>query len=200
MRRCPSGILALELDNYGHFFNFRFELGLARAPSREYNTFCGERSEPNEVNKVSGAHDQLADALQAVFRCWVEATRRQDRQHDMPLMALLVLGTIKKEPGITVSELARRLGIAKSHGSDLVDGLTQKELVTKEADPDDRRLLRLVLSAKGQDLIAEGEASIRQRLLAITADVPEELANRLATDLQALQAIIARNRCRAGVS
>jgi len=145
---------------------------------------------------MSDPYDQLFDSLQTVYRALVEEIRRQDRDQEMPYLSVMVLGKIGKHPGITVSELARRLSMAKSHASELVEDLARKGLVGKQPDPNDKRLLRLFLSAAGEAILQEGRATVRRRFLEVIAGLPESQAQRIAQDMQALHAVIVRNRSR----
>lgn len=47
-------------------------------------------------------------------------------------------------------DLAERLSCDKSHVTGLVDGLEERGLVTRQADPRDRRIKQLVLTEAGE--------------------------------------------------
>jgi DNA-binding MarR family transcriptional regulator len=52
----------------------------------------------------------------------------------------------------TVTALSEELGISVASASRAADGLVRKKLVTRVEDPNDRRVKRLALTAKGQRL------------------------------------------------
>lgn len=52
----------------------------------------------------------------------------------------------------TVTALAEELGISAASASRAADGLVRKKLATRVEDPDDRRVRRLALTAKGREL------------------------------------------------
>jgi DNA-binding MarR family transcriptional regulator len=52
----------------------------------------------------------------------------------------------------TVTALAEALGISAASASRAADGMVRKKLVTRVEDPDDRRVKRLALTAKGKRL------------------------------------------------
>ncbi len=56
------------------------------------------------------------------------------------------------EEAHTVTSLAEHLGISVASASRAADGLFRKKLVTRVEDPDDRRVKRLALTAKGRRL------------------------------------------------
>ena len=65
------------------------------------------------------------------------------RESAMPPPVFFMLREIVREPGITVSELARRVALVKSYVSRSVDLLVHRGYVRKEPDPLDQRLIRL---------------------------------------------------------
>ena len=52
----------------------------------------------------------------------------------------------------TVSSLAEHIGISVASASRAAEGMVRKKLVTRVEDPDDRRVKRLALTARGQQL------------------------------------------------
>ena len=67
-------------------------------------------------------------------------------------MKVLVDLTSPDEDARTVTALSEELGISVASASRAADGLVRKRLVTRVEDPDDRRVKRLALTAKGQRL------------------------------------------------
>ena len=84
--------------------------------------------------------------------------RHAFRQIDIPPTALILLRNLEKEPGLTVSELARRSGTVKSHVSKLVDQLVAQGFLEKQTDPSDQRLLRVFITETTRKAKAEMEA------------------------------------------
>jgi DNA-binding MarR family transcriptional regulator len=68
--------------------------------------------------------------------------------------ALLELGGLGETTGAwQVSDLAERFGVSVPSMSRAVDGLVKAELATRVEDPDDRRVRRVRITAKGKDLV-----------------------------------------------
>jgi DNA-binding MarR family transcriptional regulator len=67
------------------------------------------------------------------------------------MKALVDLQSADEDSG-TVTALSEELGISVASASRAADGLVRKKLVTRVEDPDDRRVKRLALTAKGQRL------------------------------------------------
>lgn len=68
--------------------------------------------------------------------------------------ALLELGGLGEETEERqVTDLAETLGVSVPSMSRAVDGLVRKRLATRVEDPDDRRVRRIAISAKGKKLV-----------------------------------------------
>ena len=67
-------------------------------------------------------------------------------------MKVLVELEAADEDARTVTALSEELGISTASASRAADGLVRKKLATRVEDPDDRRVRRLALTAKGREL------------------------------------------------
>ncbi|TDQ54312.1 MarR family winged helix-turn-helix transcriptional regulator [Actinorugispora endophytica] len=72
----------------------------------------------------------------------------------LPITELVVLRNVLDSPGVTVTRLARDLGMRQSNTSAAVRGLVERGLVARESSPTDRRVTRLVPTEKS---LAESE-------------------------------------------
>jgi DNA-binding MarR family transcriptional regulator len=83
----------------------------------------------------------------------------------------------------TVTALAERLGISAASASRAADGMVRKKLVTRVEDPNDRRVKRLALTAKGQRLadriISARLASLEEFTGSLEADERRKLESAL---------------------
>ena len=62
------------------------------------------------------------------------------------------------------TRLAERLTVSPPSVTAVIDGLVARELVTRAADPDDRRRLTLALTSAGRQLLLEADAAVSARL------------------------------------
>jgi DNA-binding MarR family transcriptional regulator len=67
-------------------------------------------------------------------------------------MKVLVELEAADEDARTVTAVSDELGISAASASRAADGLVRKKLATRVEDPDDRRVRRLALTAKGREL------------------------------------------------
>jgi DNA-binding MarR family transcriptional regulator len=122
---------------------------------------------------------------QAFWRAFREVDsirlRQWERSH-VTLPQLRVLYHLRRQPGATTGELARRLGITVSTTSGLVIKLVDRGLVVRGSLADDRRQAPLRLSDNGAALLGEFSDDSR----AFLGDVAE----RLGTDLESVTVVL----------
>ncbi len=133
---------------------------------------------------MSANHELLAVLLRDVHRGLGLYFRETLEAFDFTLPMLIISNRIKVQPGITVSELARQTGFAKSHVSNVIKDMEQKGWVDKLADEADQRLLRLQLNSHGTDHLQAIGGRIRTRLNDLVADMPDEKADALVDGLK----------------
>ncbi len=119
---------------------------------------------------------EMAPAMRRMFEVrpspderdkWLSLTAHQ-------LEALAVLD----EANLTMGELCERLDISESAATALSDRLVARGMVSREADPDDRRVIRLSLSEDAMDMVERFRALKRRRIadvLSVLGDA--DLAN-----------------------
>src|SRR5690606_12877926 len=81
---------------------------------------------------------------------------RAGKEYELPPFSFMLLRHIKEEPGVTLSELARRVGAAKSHISTTLEHLVKEGYVEKRSDPSDQRLVRLRVTEAARSVFARG--------------------------------------------
>jgi DNA-binding MarR family transcriptional regulator len=74
----------------------------------------------------------------------------------------------------TAGELARAIIITLPSLTQLVDGLVERKLVERYADPTDRRKVRLALTPEGRALYAHAREAAEQRVATILAVLPSD--------------------------
>lgn len=104
--------------------------------------------------------------MEEVHGLFIQVARRlRRRRHPGGLTPLqvLVLRELASVPGsLRPSDLAERLDVTPGTVTPLVDRLIRAELVTRERDPGDRRVLRLSLTPAGRRCLREAEEEDRR--------------------------------------
>ncbi len=99
----------------------------------------------------------LMGTARALRRRWAERLAPSDlTPHDV--RALRAIGT---EGPLRLGALAERLRIAPRSATDVVDRLTERDLVTRTPDPADRRAATVALTESGRDRLDDVSASRR---------------------------------------
>jgi DNA-binding MarR family transcriptional regulator len=97
---------------------------------------------------------------------------------DMTVAQLRVLLLLHTEGKSRMSSIAGTLGIAVSTATGIIDNLVKKELVTRSADTEDRRVVICGLSPKGQEVINRiwvyGQLQMEKLLNGLTAEQLEK--------------------------
>jgi DNA-binding MarR family transcriptional regulator len=112
----------------------------------------------------------LARLARLLERACTELTLSQYR-----LLAMIADGAER------ASQIAGRLSLTKPTVSATIDTLVERGLVTRTTADDDRRALRLQITAEGRDVVGAAERAMRERLddLLTRVDDPETVQSAL---------------------
>ncbi|MEX0768326.1 MAG: MarR family transcriptional regulator [Microthrixaceae bacterium] len=110
-----------------------------------------------------------ADAVRAAARlAKVAGTALSEGELTLPQYRVLVFLAVRSRPATHVAAL---LGVSASSMTSVVDGLVARSLVTRSADPSDRRRVMLALTTEGirvmhlgDELVGAGLNRLLQRL------------------------------------
>ena len=87
------------------------------------------------------------------------------REHGTPLSHVQVLAMLNDMGTMSVSEISRRLGIAKPNITPLVDRLYESGYVDRQHDENDRRVVNIVLLEAGKEKLDAIRATISRQIL-----------------------------------
>ncbi|MFE5836830.1 MarR family winged helix-turn-helix transcriptional regulator [Arthrobacter sp. NPDC056493] len=115
---------------------------------------------------------ELAQDFREALRHSVYLVRRLDADGEL---SAAQLGTLKMllDDGVRVGEIARNLGVKVPSATEQIIKLERAGLVRREADPDDSRAVRVVLTAEGRDAVE----SANRRRNAVMAGILESLTD-----------------------
>lgn len=103
-----------------------------------------------ETLSAEDLHD-LAGALRTAVWSLRRYGERQAGLEQLPHSEFEVIRTVSDNPGISVSDVARTLGLQPSNVSTTVRKLVERGLVRRAADERDRRTIRLYLTAEATE-------------------------------------------------
>lgn len=121
--------------------------------------------------------------------------RQTALEQGLPAQFMGMMHKLLASDGVTVSELARRTGLAKSHVSKTVDRLAQMGLAEKLRDGADRRLVRVAATADARERFRQVHGMALQRWAGLVAAMPPDQVQALVSGLRALEAALAEAGC-----
>ncbi|MGE5370956.1 MAG: MarR family winged helix-turn-helix transcriptional regulator [Solirubrobacterales bacterium] len=140
--------------------------------------------------------ERMIELLRDVNRGLGKVVKEVVVSHDIPLGVMVAAREISADPGITVSELSRRTGMAKSHISNIIRALEMRGWVEKRPDPDDQRLLHLDLTPAAIQQLRLVRSHIRARLTALVEGIPAQKAADMMAGLEELQSVLKNDSAR----
>src|SRR5215469_13526521 len=128
----------------------------------------------------------MADLLALFTQCAKllrEAADEAMSRHGVRVGQHIVLSVLWEQDGLTPGEVARRLGAATPTIVNTATRMEEAGLLTRRPDPDDARLVRLYLTARGRSArepVRESRAALEQRATAtLTAAERDHLRSAL---------------------
>lgn len=76
----------------------------------------------------------------------------------------LALESVSDQKELTMSKLAKNLNIGLSTATGIIDRLIKRKLVIRERNPDDRRIVKVLLSKKGYKIMSSHKEQERKSL------------------------------------
>jgi DNA-binding MarR family transcriptional regulator len=143
--------------------------------------------------------EALAPLLAQQRRRWADRCRA----HGLSILAFDALALIEMREPLTMSKFADELGLALPNATGVVNRMEERGLVRRRDDPADRRLVRVELTDAGHRLIEEIEATRRERMTRLFAELDDEQRERVliaVKDLGAAAERLARTPSTAGDS
>jgi DNA-binding MarR family transcriptional regulator len=129
---------------------------------------------------------QASRSLSQVLKAMHDYSRRMELHYEVSGPQLWLLWHLRTSPVLAIRELAERMFLHPSSVTRLADGLERKGLVARSRDDADRRVVYLCLTDEGRKRLRNAPAPVRQRLLGVLEEMPEELLAPLVEALSAL--------------
>ena len=133
--------------------------------------------------------DELVEALSTVRRRLRAAARPSWPGGPLTGAEVEVVRLVRREPGTSISDAARRLGVAPNTVSTLARGLVDRGWLDTERDPDDRRVVRMTLRPAARRRIERWRDTRTARVEAALDRLPRRQRDDLARALPALLAL-----------
>lgn len=142
-----------------------------------------------EISGGDPAPDELAGELGVALERVVALARVLNTANPMSRSASGTLATLARIGPTRLTALAAREGVTQPAMTQLVGRLQGSGLVTRETDPEDGRVVRVVITDAGRALIDARRAERTQKLAALLAQLTVEQRTALAAAIPALSAL-----------
>ena len=102
-----------------------------------------------------------------------------------------ILLALPETGSLTMNDLSIKMKLANSTMTRMADQLIQKNMITRESDLDDRRIVRVRLTEQGQAVKTHLKQSMQELFSQILADIPADEQEQVVHSLKTLkQAIV----------
>ena len=107
--------------------------------------------------EIKGHVNQLIALLPDLAKAFRTEEPQEVLHMDISFPEIFVLRELSSKEEPTMSELGRSISMDLSTLTRTVDKLVKKEFVARKRDPEDRRMVRVALTAKGKKIIRRFE-------------------------------------------
>jgi DNA-binding MarR family transcriptional regulator len=129
---------------------------------------------------------RVLDQLGRVIRHLTRISGGPDEGPALTSTQRLALFELLEDGPMRLNDLAGRMGLSAPTASRAVDALADAELVERRTDPDDRRALRIELTAAGRARVDLRKARVAEAFRPAAAVMPAAEREQLATLLERL--------------
>ena len=120
--------------------------------------------------------DSVVDAVLSASRVLVAVAARSlaDVAEEVTLTQYRTLVVLASRGPQNLAGLADAVGVAPATATRMCDRLVRKDLIRRRTERDDRRQLRVALTAKGRSLVDAVTGRRRQEIARIMSEIPVE--------------------------
>ncbi len=113
-------------------------------------------------------------------------------EEDITLPHMEIMITLKEEGTRHIAEIGERLQIPKSQMTHLIDRLERLEIVARQSNPADRRIINIALTDRGRRIIEELDCVIKGSIKEKLACLTDEELQGLSLSLRKLGEILSK--------
>jgi DNA-binding MarR family transcriptional regulator len=109
-------------------------------------------------------NDKIAEVMFTLSRTMKDGMKFDSATSQLTVLQIHALLFISKHENVTMTEVAKQFDISLPTATALSDKLVKAGLITRQDDPNDRRIVKLVLTQVGDDLLTE---AMKQRRIKV---------------------------------
>ena len=122
-----------------------------------------------ESPKLRADAERLADIFTVLQRCFVLSLSKELARGNVSFPQYCLLGFLREQKELTMSEVAQRMGHTTAASTGLVDRLEKLGLVRRAHGKEDRRKVHVRITASGAALVGEVRDDMVSNLLKMMA-------------------------------
>lgn len=135
--------------------------------------------------------DSIADNLISIHPLLYKSiSRPMKHQSSITPGGMFVLGSLKRNGMLSMSDIGKCLSMPKPHITVIVDKLIEEGYVERQSDPKDRRVVNILLTEKGLKDFEEIKLAISENLKVKLSTLSDEEQETLAIASQHVREIL----------
>ena len=112
--------------------------------------------------------------------------------YEIRLPHIEIMNVLKEGGTLHVAEIGERLRIAKARMTHLIDRLVKLEMVRRDIDTNDRRMINITLTERGKDILEKHERDITLAVGEYISGLKENEMVTLSTSLRNIRDILVK--------
>jgi DNA-binding MarR family transcriptional regulator len=113
---------------------------------------------------------EIIDIVPILMRS-IRAEMRNQRSTDLTVTQFRALLFIRRNQHTSLKNLSHHLGLTPPTVCKMVDAMVLDQLVRRETSPDDRRMITLALTEKGNDILEKARSGTQERLAKVLSQL-----------------------------
>jgi Transcriptional regulators len=135
--------------------------------------------------------DSIAENIISVYPLLYKTISRPIKhQSSVTPGGMFVMGSLKRNGVMSMSDIGKCLAMPKPHVTVIVDKLIEEGYVERQNDPNDRRIINILLTEKGTEVFHEIKATLAENMKIKLLNLPEEEQEILAVASQQVKDIL----------
>jgi DNA-binding MarR family transcriptional regulator len=143
-------------------------------------------SDANEAIQSHNYELRVLNAIRRIARAVDVYSRRVSQRYGVTVPQLICLLRIDELGSLSIKELAAALNLSPSVVVGIVDRLEQQQYVQRERSVRDRRIVRVTLTERAKDLVANAPSPLQENLKVAVGKLPELERVTIALSLEKL--------------
>jgi len=134
--------------------------------------------------------DQIAENIISVYPLLHKTISRPIKHQPITPGGMFVLGSLKRHGLLSMSDIGKCLAMPKPHVTVIVDKLIDEGYVERQNDPNDRRIINILITEKGTEVFHEIKKALAENIKIKLLNLKEEEHDILAVATQQVKDIL----------